>query len=73
MFHHGMSLRDVRREWITLGGTATKKRRTGEEVFWHPEQEKPITVNARRKDASRKLIAALNRIAGVPPTLNVAG
>jgi len=38
------------------------KHRTGEIVFTHPAIAKPLTVNARRHDATRKLTTFLRRL-----------
>jgi hypothetical protein len=59
-----LSLRDARSIWVELGGTVTDVRRTGEERYYHASILRPITVNKRRKDAPRKLVTALRRIAG---------
>ncbi|MFH0982099.1 MAG: hypothetical protein V2A79_11215 [Planctomycetota bacterium] len=56
---HGMSLRDAKRMWVTLGGWGGDKKNTGEEVYRHAHVTKPITVNKRRKDAPRRLTTAL--------------
>lgn len=57
------SLRDVRWYWLQFGGIVTDVRRTGEERYSHASIERPITVNKRRKDAPRKLVTALRRVA----------
>ena len=62
MSMRGMNLRDARRLWIRLGGTADNKNCTGEEVYRHPQWPKPITVNKRRKDAPLELIKVLARL-----------
>lgn len=58
-----LSLRDARWHWLQLGGVVTDVRRTGEERYSHPNIQRPITVNKRRKDAPRKLVTALRRVA----------
>lgn len=56
------SLRRAARRWKQLGGTVEPIRRTGEHRYRHPLIEKPITVNARRHDATRFLMVQLRRI-----------
>lgn len=58
-----LSLREARQLWKRFGGTVEDIRRTGEERYRHPEIERPITVDKRRKDAPRKLTTALRRLA----------
>ena len=57
------NLRIARRLWRSLGGSVEDVPRTGEERYTHPRLARPITVNKRRKDAPRKLVTALRRIA----------
>lgn len=61
------SLRETRKLWRCLAGEVLDIRRTGEERYSHPNIDRPITVNKRRKDAPRKLITALRRIADWRP------
>ncbi len=58
-----LSLREARGLWKLFGGLVEDVRRTGEERYSHPNIERPITVNKRRKDAPRKLAVALRRLA----------
>jgi hypothetical protein len=57
-----MSRRQMRKQWLAHDGKVEDVRRTGEERYSHPSIERPITVNKRRKDATRKLESALRRI-----------
>jgi hypothetical protein len=57
------NLRETRELWRGLGGNVEDIRRTGEERYSHRSIERPIRVNKRRKDAPRKLVTALRRIA----------
>lgn len=57
-----ISMREARGLWKELGGTVCHVRRTGEERYSHPRVQRPITVNSRRKQATRKLITALRRL-----------
>ena len=57
-----LSLRDAEREFCALGGTATPVRRAGETDYAHPALRKVLRVNARRKDAPRTLLSAINRL-----------
>ncbi len=56
------SLRTARHEWLLLGGYVEDIWRTGEERYTHPAFDRPITVNKRRRDASKKLLSALRRL-----------
>jgi hypothetical protein len=64
-----LSLREAVRLWEALGGTALMVRRTGELRFTHPAVRRSILHNARRKDASQRLVSAVrfvvNRHGGV--------
>lgn len=57
------SLRVARQEWLMLGGSVQDIWRTGEERYCHPALGRPLKVNKRRKDASKKLLCALRRLA----------
>ena len=57
------SLRETRELWKSLGGAVKDIRRTGEERYSHHSLPRSIKVNKRRKDAPRKLVTALRRIA----------
>jgi len=59
-----MNLRISRRAWILLGGTVRDRRRTGEEIYAHPDLLTVITVNKRRKDTPMALLVAIRRIEG---------
>lgn len=65
-FQLGISLRDARTEWLKLGGRVRDVRATGEERYSHLFMERTIRVKKRRKDAPRKLVVALRRIADWP-------
>lgn len=54
-----MNLHEVLAEFRRLGGEVTDVRRTGEVRMWHPALRKPVTTNARRKDAPRNAERAL--------------
>lgn len=62
MINAGMSRRVAKSIWRMLGGNVSHVSGTGEERYSHPYFPKSITVSARRKDASKKLIAALRQI-----------
>lgn len=61
--HRGMNLRDAVRLGQKLGCRVEKTRRNGGEwMFRHPAADRPMKVNARRKDAPRSLIVFLKRV-----------
>ena len=61
-----LSLRRARKLWRGLGGNVEDIRRTGQERYFHQGLQGTIRVDKRRKDAPRKLVTALRRIAGFP-------
>ena len=63
--HHGMNLLDALREARSLGVRAEPVRRTGEVRFTHPLLPRPVTVNIRRKDASRATVGFLMKVAAL--------
>lgn len=46
----------------SAGGSAEPKRRTGELILRHPLLSKPLTINGRRKDCPRKVLALLHAV-----------
>ena len=61
--HQGCSRVKALKMAKSLGGSVKNKRRTGEVVVRHPDWNRPVTINNRRKDAPRYLVAKLNRLA----------
>ena len=57
-----LSLREARKLWRRCGGEVAGILGTGEERYSHPEIERSIRVNKRKKQAPRKLTTALRRI-----------
>jgi hypothetical protein len=53
-----------------LGCRVERVRRTGEVRVSHPELQRPIRINARRKDTGRILTVALRQLAQRSQTLN---
>jgi hypothetical protein len=60
--------RQFDREWRAQGGTIEHVRGTGEKRYRHPTRTKPIRINGRRKDLTRKLSVALK---GVGPRIKL--
>ena len=58
----GMSLREAVAAAHELGARVEWKHANGELVFRHPEAARPIAVNGRRKDASRRLVTWLRQL-----------
>lgn len=59
----GINLTDALEIARGLGFTIEPVRRTGEQRMTHPAFAKPVTFNARRKDAPREITQAIRRIA----------
>jgi hypothetical protein len=59
---NGMDLRKARQMWKKLGGSVEKVNRTGEERFHHPEVDRAITVNARKRVSPRVLVVNLRKL-----------
>jgi len=57
-----LALRKARELWKRLGGSVEDVPRTGEERYSHPDLQRSIKVNKRRKDAPRKLVSALRHL-----------
>lgn len=58
-FHQGMNLRECLAEAARLGARVEPIRRTGEIRLSHPRMRGSGPVNARRKDAPRRLVVWL--------------
>ena len=58
----GMSLREAVDAALGLSARVEWKHANGELVFRHPEAARPIAVNGRRKDASRRLVTWLRQL-----------
>lgn len=58
----GMSLQEARQLAWLLGASIEWKHANGELVFRHPRAARPIAVNGRRKDASRRLVTWLRQL-----------
>jgi hypothetical protein len=59
-----MNLRDAVALFISLGGTAEPKRKTGEFIARHPDIDKPLLINSRRKDTPRSFMSMIKKIGG---------
>ena len=60
--HCGISLADLTRMLLRLGGTVHKRCGTGEVTLFHRVIGRPIQVNCRRKDAPRHAVAYVRRV-----------
>lgn len=60
MIHHGINLIDAIAAAKRLGVTVEAKRRTGEVRFQYGDRSQ--LQNARRKDATRRVVAFLKRV-----------
>jgi len=58
----GVKLSDLLRHAESLGAICTHPHRTGEVRLRHPLTPKPITMNGRKKDASREAVAWIRRL-----------
>lgn len=70
--HRGMSLADAKTLARRRGATVEPIHRTGELRFYHPRLGALGAVNARRKDAPRRLVVWLRRLTALtfPHLLN---
>ena len=64
-FWNGMNRRDFDVEWCRNGGYIDPVRGTGEIRYFHPAVGWSGKVNARRKDATRDVVAIGRRLARV--------
>ena len=56
------SARDLNQAWITLGGSISDIRRTGEIRYDHPSFTSPLRTNKRRKDGPRALNSRIRKL-----------
>jgi hypothetical protein len=59
---NGANLKDVLKRCTELGCTVERIKGTGEKIVSHPDVEKKVRINARRKDAPRSLTSLLKRV-----------
>ena len=58
----GMSRRVAVRTTRRWGGSVEPRKGTGEVVFRHPAQQRPVVMNNRRKDTSREVVSWLREL-----------
>lgn len=59
---HTSDIRLAKRPWLEAGGQIEQVRRTGEVRYVHPDFERPLRLNDRRKDVPAKLLTRLNQL-----------
>jgi hypothetical protein len=62
LIHRGMSLKASLRVARWLGCFVRNPRKTGEVLVSHPRIDRPVRINNRRRDISRRLLAFLKQV-----------
>lgn len=59
---HTSNARYADQVWLMLGGSIEPVRRTGEMRYSHPQIDRPLRTNGRRRDVPAKLLSLINRL-----------